>query len=168
MEETLQKAFVNRIEGDVAVEVNWEVTKKLQAMPKYIKFNKWLDDNGARRDSIMYPAAFGPDGGLIGIAAKRDIGIQEAYIYVPSKLVICEEKFRQDPDIGHILEENPEVFVDHYFGEHLVLIFFMAYEIGKGEKSFWAPFLETAERCDMLFNWETEDLDELEDELLRT
>jgi hypothetical protein len=29
MEEALQKAFVNRIEGDVAVEVNWEATKKL-------------------------------------------------------------------------------------------------------------------------------------------
>lgn len=109
-------------------------------MPKYVNFNKWLDQNGAKRESIDYPAAFGPDGGLIGIAAKRDIGIQEAYIYVPSKLVICEEKFRQDPDIGHILEENPELFVDHYFGEHLVLIFFIAYEIGKGEKSFWAPY----------------------------
>ena len=82
--------------------------------------------------------------------------------------MICEEKFRQDKDIGHILEENPEVFVDHYFGEHLVLIFFMAYEIGKGEKSFWAPYFQTAERCDMLAAWPMEDLDELEDELLRT
>ncbi len=75
MEETLLKAFRTRVAEDVAVEVNWEATKKLQEMPKYKNFNKWLDDNGAKRDSIEYPACFGPDGGLIGIAAKRDIGI---------------------------------------------------------------------------------------------
>jgi hypothetical protein len=90
---------------------------------------------------------------LVGISAKRDIGMQEAYIYVPSKLIICEEKFRQDTVIGHIIDSHPDVFSEHSFAEHMVLIFFCMYEMGKGNEGFWHPFFETAEYCDMLNKW---------------
>ena len=93
--------------------------------------------------------------------------MQEAYIYVPSKLIICEEKFRQDTVIGHIIDSHPDVFSEHSFAEHMVLIFFCMYEMGKGKEGFWHPFFETAEYCDMLNKWSQEELEELEDEVVR-
>jgi hypothetical protein len=163
VEPVLIDNFQVNLKDDDVTKVNWEATKKLQEMPKYMRFNDWLNKNGAKRDSIIYPAAFGAAGKLIGIAATRDIGLTEAYLFVPSKMIICEEKFRQNKKIGHILDENPDVFTEHFFGEHLVIIFFMMYEMGKGEDSFWFSYFETAELTDMLNLWGEDDLAFMED-----
>ena len=55
----------------------------MQALPKFVEFHKWLKDQGAIYDSIEYPVCFGKNGDLIGIAAKRPIGPEEAYLYIP-------------------------------------------------------------------------------------
>jgi hypothetical protein len=80
---------------------------------------------------------------LIGIAAKRRIGPEEAYIYIPNKLIIHDDKIMKS-EIAFIIEKHQDVFREHADGEYLRLIFFMCYEIGKGEKSFWAPYFKIA------------------------
>ena len=42
--------------------INEERTRELQAMPKYAKFNKWLEANGVRHPGVDYPVAFGKQG----------------------------------------------------------------------------------------------------------
>ena len=42
--------------------INEERTRELQAMPKYAKFNKWLEANGVRHPGVDYPVAFGNQG----------------------------------------------------------------------------------------------------------
>ena len=108
-------------------------------IPKFVNFHKWLKANGARYDSIEYPVAFGKNGDLIGIAAKRPIGSEEAYIFIPNKMIISDEKILKS-EIGHIILRHEDVFKEHADGEYLRLIFFMTYELSKGEKSFWYPY----------------------------
>ena len=54
--------------------------------------------------------AFGDSGELIGIAATREIGLGEAYIFVPCKCILNEFKFRADPQIGHLLQKHEDFF----------------------------------------------------------
>jgi len=68
---------------------------------------------------------------LIGLAAKRLIGPDEAYLYIPVKLTINDEKILKS-DIGFMIERHKDVFIEHFDGEYLRLIFFITVEIGKG------------------------------------
>jgi hypothetical protein len=139
MVEYLVKELENRLELEDMKEINREITDRLQKEDKYVKFHEWLKENGVKYDSIEYPVAFGKHGSLIGIAAKRRIGPEEAYIYIPNKLLIHDDKIKKS-EIGFIIEKHSDVFKEHADGEYLRLIFFMTYEIGKGEKSFWYPY----------------------------
>jgi len=85
-------------------------------------------------------------------------GFQESYIYVPTKIVICEDQFRNSPEIGHILDKHPEAFIDRQSSEHLIIIFFVMHEMIKGENSFWYPYFKITEKTDMLCFWKPEDL----------
>jgi hypothetical protein len=62
MVEILREEMARRLKLESTAEINWEVTNQLAQEPKYVEFNKWLDDNGARRPSVRYPAAFGKTG----------------------------------------------------------------------------------------------------------
>ena len=76
------------------LQINWEKTREIEQEEKYVKFNKWCKDEGIIRPSCRFPVAFGEKGELIGISAVRDIGLGEAYIFVPVKCIINESKFR--------------------------------------------------------------------------
>lgn len=104
-----------------------------------MNFHKWLKENGVRYDSIEYPVAFGKNGDLIGIAAKRYIGPEEAYLFIPNKIIINDEKILKS-EIGHIILKHEDVFKEHADSEYLRIIFFITYELSKLEKSFWYPY----------------------------
>jgi hypothetical protein len=67
------------------------VTARIQKEEKYVEFNAWCVKHGVVAPSVEYPVAFGPTGELIGLRAKRDIGLCESYLYVPVNLTINEE-----------------------------------------------------------------------------
>ena len=133
---------------------------------KYVKFNKWCDEIGIKRDSVLYPTAFGPSGTLVGISAKRRIGFKEAYIFVPTKVCLSEEQFRRS-EIGHLLVDHPEVFEQRVSSAHMKLIFFVMYEMAKGTESFWHPYFQITEQTDMPCLWDVADLQNLQDENLK-
>lgn len=70
---------------------NWEVTRKIQKEEKYVKFQAWCDKFGVKAPSLEYPVAYGPKGELIGVRARRDIGLGESYLYVPVNMTINED-----------------------------------------------------------------------------
>ena len=115
-----------------------------------MRFNKWCDDNGVLRDSVRYPTCFGNDGQLVGMSATKDIGLREAFVYVPQRLMICEARFRQDPSIGHLLNKHPELFQEKLNREHVALMFFLMHEYGKGEDSFWFDYFNCCALPDLL------------------
>lgn len=67
-----------------------------------MNFHKWLKEHGARYDSIEYPVCFGKGGHLLGIAAKRAIGPEEAYIFIPNKIIINDDKILKS-EVGHLI-----------------------------------------------------------------
>ena len=52
-------------------------------MQKYIDFDKWLTENGAVYHAIDFPVAFGKHGELLGLAAKKDIPPNKAFLFIP-------------------------------------------------------------------------------------
>ena len=60
--------------------------------------------------AIRFPTAFGKDGKLVGISATRDLGFNEAYLYVPMKMIICADKIRKT-ELGLIIDKYPDAFV---------------------------------------------------------
>ena len=92
MVEYLQKELRDRVRQEGCNQINWEVTERIAQEPKYVKFNQWLEANGVVSPAIRYPVAFGASGQLLGCAARRTIGFNEAFLYVPMKMIICESK----------------------------------------------------------------------------
>ncbi len=167
MVDLLQNELSKRLQNESTAKINWEVTERLSKEPKYVAFNKWCDDNGIRHPSVRYPTAFGKEGHLIGLSSTRRIGFQESYIYVPSKVIICEDQFRNDPKIGHILDNHPEAFQTRISSDHLTVIFFVMTEMIKGEESFWAPYFAITEKTDMCQFWSEDELSNLQDEIMK-
>ena len=110
--------------------------------------------------------AYGPNGELVGLRAKRDIGLCETYLYVPVNLTINEEQFKRGL-IGEIYENHHEDFDDSYSKEHFTLIFFVAYQMSLGKKSFWYPYFQVAADADLPIHWNEQELAFLEDDVLK-
>lgn len=165
MVEHLKRETHLRYSSDL--QVNWEVTEKLEKEEKYVAFNRWCDENDIVHPAVRYPVAFGPTGGLVGVVATREIGIGEAYVYVPLKCIISESKFRADPQIGHLLDKYPELFRDRDNSEHLVVIFFCLHEMSKGEGSFWYHYFQVSALSEMPAQWSDADLDVLHDPIMK-
>lgn len=97
----------------------------------------------------------------MGMMASEDIGPNETMIKVPGKLILSTAACINS-DIKHIFYENPDLFGKHTNdGEDNVLIAFILYELGKGEKSFWKPMFDVwpkPSETDLLMNWGEDDL----------
>lgn len=145
---------------------NEEATIELQKQEKYIRFNKWCKVNGVKAPSLEYPVAFGKEGKLVGVRAKKEVGMYESYLYVPIAMTINEEQFKKS-EVGHLFPQFEDQFAEKSNFEHILLIFFVTHELIKGEKSFWYPYFEIAEDADLPMLWPKKDLSLIEDMALR-
>ena len=73
---------------------NLDVTEKLKQLPKYTAFKQWCDENGILYPGVEFPAAFGKNGQLIGMAAAKDVPPSTAFLYVPQELYINEHNIK--------------------------------------------------------------------------
>jgi hypothetical protein len=158
---------INAKVGPEQLEINWEVTERLAKEEKYIRFNKWCDDNGIVRPSLRYPTAFGKDGRLIGISTKRTIGFNESFLFVPAKLFITEENFTRHPQLSKLIDEHEELQNELTETYHLLMIFFLLYELCKGPESFWFPYFEITDKPDLIADWPVKELNNLQDETMK-
>lgn len=92
--------------------------------------------------------------------ATEEIGQNETMIEVPSHMIISSKK-AYFSEIHHIIVENPQIFGKHIpYAEDNLLNAFILYELGKGEKSFWAPMFDIWPKdTDILMNWDDEDIE---------
>lgn len=150
-----------------AMEVNEEATKRLKEDPKTVKFLAWCDKHGVVRDSLDWPVAFGPRGDIVGVAAKKDIGLNEAYVYVPVNICINEEQFKRSW-IGELYEKEYENIKEEqiYFHQFL-LILFLSYQLSIAHRSFWAPYLDVVGDADLPYFWPEHELAMIQDRQLR-
>ncbi len=138
-----------------------DVTKK-----KFKRFFDWCHQNGIEHPKVKYPVMFGTgDAKYPGMMATEDIGQNEVMIKVPSKMVFSTKLCFQSEEMRRVFFEHPELFGKHIGdGEDNVLNTFILFELGKGERSFWKPMFDVWPKdTDILFNWEQEDLEWLQD-----
>lgn len=146
---------------------NKEKTAKLQALQSYKDLDKWLQEHGAHYPAVEFPVAFGKHGELLGLAAKKDIPPQKAFLFIPQKLIINEIVCRQDPVCGPVYEKHPDIFRDHFDNEYLLMIVFVMHNILLGEKSFWHVYWKTVCLSDLPMRWADEEVAEVQDAFLQ-
>lgn len=87
-------------------------------------FNKWCDEQGVVKGPLEWPVAYGSKGELVGVRATKDIGMNESIVYIPTRITISIESFKQS-EYSVIYYENEDDFLESE-DEHFVLIFFVA------------------------------------------
>jgi hypothetical protein len=99
---------------------------------------------------------------LVGSACKEDIEPNEAYIYVPNKLLITVERARAS-EIGFIFDNHESIFKNNEDRDFLTILLFMIYEHQKGDQSFWYPYFDAIDPGTMTCFWPEHILKELDD-----
>jgi hypothetical protein len=141
---------------------NAELSQKAKDDPKFKAFNKWCLDNGVLHPGVDFPAVFGKNGELMGMAASRDLPPNTAFLYVPFDLTINKItiKWRAPELWKEVFDPNPNVFKKHYDNQYLRLGTYLFYEMLKGENSFWHPYFEVISWTDLPMLWREEELAE--------
>lgn len=116
-------------------------------------------------DKIEFPAVFG--GGLVGSRAKEDIGHNEAFVYIPSKILLTVERARSHPEIGHIFNNHDSIFKANEDRDFLTLLLMVMYEHQKGASSFWYPYFQAVDPGTLTCFWDQKILDGIDDAELK-
>lgn len=108
-----------------------------QTRERFKKFYNWCKKQGIWNPKVQYPVMFGAgDSQYPGMMALEDIGPDESFIKVPSRLIVSTAKAWREPALQHVYYENPEVFGKHInLGEDRLLLAYILYHLTLGEKS---------------------------------
>lgn len=143
--------------------------KVIKTKQRFDKFFAWCDANGIEHPKIKYPVMFGSgDNRFPGCMATEDIGRNEAFIKVPSRLIISTQAAMLCEPLQQMFYEHPNIFGKHIsLGEDNVLDAYILYQMKLGEQSIHYQMFQTwPEEPDILMNWEDEDLEFLQDPTL--
>lgn len=144
--------------------VNREKTEEVRREEAYVRYKTWLDCFGAVYGKLEFPVVFGEQG-LIGVAARETIGPHEAVLHVPYSLCITyatvkESELRDMIETEEIFQETDDDWLDFALYAYLIR------EKVKDTESFWYPYFRTVENPEMLLDWSSAELMELQDQFL--
>ena len=96
---------------------------------KFDAFLAWCDQNGITHPKIKYPVMFGTgDNKYPGCMAMDDIGKEEAFIKVPSRLIVSTQKAMLCEPLQEMFYNHPQTFGKHIsLGEDNVLDAYILY-----------------------------------------
>lgn len=136
-------------------------SKEVEPSPELRTLLTWAQSHGAVFPKLKYPVEFPP--GYPGALATAPLHPHESIVQVPMTLLLNAEKGEESP-IAPVYEEFPEVYQTHPSKDLFKLVAYIMYEFGKGEESFWHPFLVTFPKdVEVLTDWSESELEELED-----
>eukprot|EP00742_Colponemidia_sp_Colp-10_P007814 GILJ01008426.1.p1 GENE.GILJ01008426.1~~GILJ01008426.1.p1 ORF type:complete len:481 (+),score=59.76 GILJ01008426.1:36-1478(+) len=121
------------------------------------RYLRWIDEQDVRHPKIQWPADFGH---VRGCLVLEDIDEKEAFISVPSALLITPEKASCAP-IAAIINDHPELLTNRK-KDDVLLILFLLHEFLLEEQSFWWPYLQMLEYAESLCDWSEEELLQLQ------
>ena len=117
---------------------------------------------------IEFPAFF--EHGLIGMKCTEDIAHREAFMYIPTKMILSVTKTQADPVLGPILEQYPEAFGQGKDQNEacycLTLALFIYYQMSKGKQSYWYAYLRMLPDVDFSSGWKYDDFEYFQDPVL--
>ncbi|TNV79895.1 hypothetical protein FGO68_gene12039 [Halteria grandinella] len=155
--------MVESLQFKLDIELSTEASQDL----RFKLYLDWALENGVLMSKMLYPAIFAKEGQhLMGAAAATQIQVNEAYLYVPSKLLITVDR-ALNSEIGHIFEENAYFFKTTSDRDYLILLLYLIYEHGKGKKSFWYPYFNAIDPGELPCYWEDRVIFQIQDKDLR-
>jgi hypothetical protein len=92
---------------------------------------------------VQWPVVFAPFG-VVGALARETIGERDFISKITLSVIITTDKVRAS-ELSELIEDCPGIFEDHYESDYFKLALFMMYEWGKGEASFYYPYLNQIE-----------------------
>ena len=111
---------------------------------------------------IHFPAYF--ENGLLGMKCKEDIFHNEAFLFIPYKIILNVHKAQKHEILGPIIKDNHQVFSSKSVNwEQLTLVLYLMYEKSLGEKSYWHLYLKMLPKVDLPLYWSTEEISAFQD-----
>lgn len=103
--------------------------KVLKKKQEFERFFAWCEANGIKHPKIKYPVMFGTgDNKYPGCMAMEDIGKDEAFITVPSNLIISTQRAMLCEPLVQMFYDHPQCFGKHIsLGEDNVLDAYILY-----------------------------------------
>jgi hypothetical protein len=119
---------------------------------------RWAQDNGAYWKKVKVGVIC--EGGCVGVVATEDIGPNEEFMAIPNALLFTY-KLACQSELSQVFAEHPLEARDT---EEVVFAVYLLLEKGKGEGSFWYPFIKSLpEKIENLEDWEDREAAELQD-----
>ena len=117
----------------------------------------WLRSNGASIDKIEWPS-YRTVGGVRGAVALVDIATEEAIFEIPHRLMMTPVHALESSEIGDMIRAEK----DSLRGD-MPLVLFIMHERGKGDNSFWHPYLLSLPTPCNICHWNETELEQLHD-----
>lgn len=114
-------------------------------MQAYIDLQKWCEENGM----ILHKAELvtSPNSAMMMMQSRELINPQEPFLAVPMNLVLAPSKVWRVKVLRNIVEQFPLLFNDSQAqkcSNYNKLLLLLLYEINKGPKSFYWPYIRQA------------------------
>ena len=116
------------------------------------EFLAWLQNHGADTSRLRWPVT---DGNGRKAVATQDIQENDYALRVPEALMMSPSKALKS-EIGDACDR-------HGLRGDVLLATFVVFEMRKGSKSFWAPYLRMLPSPETCCDWTTDDLERLHD-----
>ena len=126
-------------------------------------YQQWLTQNGVLMNKVELPVL---QGGVHGVRAKTDIKPNEAFLFVPNKLLITVESARQS-EIAEVFSNHEQLFFTNVERDSLTMIVYLMFERLKGPASFWHPYFDALEMGKPAYLWPPEAIEMCDDPELR-
>ena len=97
--------------------------------------------------------------------AKSTISSKKAFLFVPHDIIITPQRAKNS-ELRPVLASFPDIFRDSLDSMDYILCVYLMFEKHKKTSSFFYPYLETINECDLLLDWDEDDLQELQDPFL--
>lgn len=123
----------------------------------------WLAQNGLLMNKLEMPVNFD---GTNGVRAKTDIQPNEAFLFVPNKLLITVESARQS-EIAEVFKNHEQLFFTNLERDSLTVIVYLMHERLKGPESFWYPYFDALDMGKPAYLWPPEAIEMCDDPELR-
>ena len=85
-------------------------------------------------------------GGLLGLAAKKPIGKNKGFVFIPNTIVLSVDRVKACPEFQQLIQDNQDIFgnmtYENYEPEMLLIALFIFYHQLKGNASFWKPYID--------------------------
>jgi len=80
--------------------------------------------------------------GLRGVRATEDIEPNEAFLFIPNKLMLSVEHAKAS-ELDVIFKSHDALFRANYERDSMIMVLYLMYEKLKGENSFYHPYFDS-------------------------